>query len=478
MKESWKKSIQKLKEHRTIQGVHVISDDKAHAGFAGMSKMFVVIGSALVIVGLIFAIQHNVPMLEEELSENFYDVAILAKENLNAKKFGEAIELFEEAIRINPSNEELYIGLADSYQGVNEIVKAREALEAGYVETKSDNIKNKLDEYNQEDSSEDFDMLMRDGSSALDNGDYELALQKFLKAIEVNPNSAEAYMLAADSCTDNNQAAKILQQGFEATKDSKIKERIEKMAASKNESPEQSDDKTKNESSVGKEESSNPAPKDNDIIEIKTYTKENTYKYNDTAIFESSAAWFELSESDSYPQIANINSLVKEKLETYLQFSPSIYGAETEEDAYNSVIKSGKKIQTKVSINAGYVRNNIVSYTVLVEVSAPDGLESFRMIEFHNINVETCETIQLNDILSGDEGNIKKTVSEAYEKSGIKLSESDYKNISFYLEVDRLVLKTASGEAYIMFADFDKFKAPLSSTEASKLESQTSNLTE
>lgn len=74
----------------------------------------------------------------------YSDIATLANEKLKSNDYSEAIELFKQAIKINPTDEELYIGLADSYNGVNESDMARETLETGYIETKSENIKTEL----------------------------------------------------------------------------------------------------------------------------------------------------------------------------------------------------------------------------------------------------------------------------------------------------------------------------------------------
>lgn len=455
---------QKNEKQNIFQGSDLGTNEKNYAGFVGGSKLILLACSALIFIGLLSA----VPLISSEVgtdtTSQYPNIAMLANEKLKSEDFGEAIELFEQAIKINPTDEELYIGLADSYKGVNETYKAREVLEAGYNETKSNNIKTKLNEFDKINSSDKFNELLNAGKEAFYNKDYQSALMNFLDALKINSQSVEVYLLAADSCADAEKAVEILEKGFELTGSDEIKERIKQL---KNQNAESSQSSGGDEGETSKNVESASAPQEDWVVEIKTHSEQNSHKFKDIVIFESSASWFELSENDNYPGLSLINSAINEILNRYFKFEPSIYGAETDEDIYNYVDKSGKKVETNISITSTYNSNDIVSYTVDLNVSAPDVLTS---LELHTINIKTGEELKLNNILSGDENNIEKTVINAYSESGINIAKNECENIRFYLERDRLVLISSSGKAYIPFVDTDKFVIPLSASDTSKVE--------
>ena len=133
------KHIKKKQNNETIN-LHKVSINDT-AGFSGVSKSIVLASTAFV-VAVLLATASIIGNNKEDMI--YSDIATLANEKLKSNDYSEAIELFKQAIKINPTDEELYIGLADSYNGVNESDMARETLETGYIETKSENIKTEL----------------------------------------------------------------------------------------------------------------------------------------------------------------------------------------------------------------------------------------------------------------------------------------------------------------------------------------------
>ncbi len=436
----------------------------SEAGFVGGSKAMLVACTAVIVAALVSAIPFFNSKEVTDTEYKYQDIALLAKERLKLEDFGEAIELFEQAIEINPADEELYIGLADSYKGANDTEKARKALETGYNETGSDNIKVKLNALDEADPSEKFDEFMNNGREALENNDKTRALENFLHALEIDPKSAEAYLLAADSCTGTEEAVSILEKGFELTKSGEIHERIELLKPPTSEvtsSPNGNEEKDEASSKAEKAE-----VKSADTVEVKTHTDKNLQMYKNEVIFESSASWFELIGDESCPGIAKINSDVDELLNEYFNLDPTKYGASDVEELYANISEYGK-IQADISIKALYCGNNIVSYISDVEISSPD---AFSSTGYHTADIKTGEELKLGDILAGEMDGIKKSVSDAYTEAGIKPAENESDDISFYLESDRLVLVSSSGEAYIPFSASDKFKIPLTSQKSEPLE--------
>lgn len=446
----------KHKEHNIYSAAHLEINQKCSSvGFVGASKAIFIACAALIIVALVSTIPFvdSRAMLDTATKP---DIASLAKEKLKSEDFGEAIELFEQAIKIDPADEELYIGLANSYAGVNEADKARKALVTGYNETGSDNIKTKLGELEKVDLSERFDNLIVSGKEALNNRENALALANFLDALEIDPESVETYILAAESCTDTEKAISILEKGFEKTESSKIKEYMEQLTASNSESALSSESEDGENSSESKEQITDSQAAY--TVALKTYSDKNAQTHKGSVIFESTANWFKLSENDSYPALSKINSDIEKILSKYFELRPSEYGADTVEELYDYVSEYGKKIEVNILIKVTYNDNNIISYVSALNVSSPN---AFSSVEYHTVNIKTGDELMLGDILSGDENNIKKSVSDAYSEAGIELSEDEYDNIRFYLESGSLVFVSSAGKAYIPFTHADKFKNSL-----------------
>lgn len=153
----------KKKQNNEPINLHKVKVNDA-AGFSGGSKAIVLASTAFIVAALLA----TAPLIGNNKEDMIYsDIATLAQEKLKANDYGEAIELFKQAIKINPTNEELYIGLADSYSGANENDMARETLETGYIETKSETIKTELKKL--EESKPDILPSETSGSSSSEN---------------------------------------------------------------------------------------------------------------------------------------------------------------------------------------------------------------------------------------------------------------------------------------------------------------------
>lgn len=372
----------KKKQNNEPINLHKVKVNDA-AGFSGVSKSIVLASTAFVVAALLA----TAPLIGNNKEDMVYsDIATLANEKLKSNDYSEAIELFKQAIKINPTDEELYIGLADSYSGANENDMARETLETGYIETKSETIKTELK-----------------------------------KLEESQPDS-----LPSDISKDNSS---------ESSTESKPQD----SSSEKSESAQSS-------------ESSNESSQSTDtkgVVSVKTINDENLRKYSDTEIFKSTAEWFELSSKENLIGVEKVNSSINELLDTYFKLNPSVYGAEGEDEIYHLVKSKGKRIETKISARVTYNSDYILSYVVDIDIQSPNAADSSSAIELHTIDMKTGKELSLNDVISGDESNTKNMVTEAFAAEGIELSESDYENLKFYLESDKVVLIGASGKAYI-----------------------------
>ncbi|MFR7818911.1 tetratricopeptide repeat protein [Candidatus Pseudoruminococcus sp.] len=372
----------KKKQNNEPINLHKVKVNDA-AGFSGGSKAIVLASTAFIVAALLA----TAPLIGNNKEDMIYsDIATLAQEKLKANDYGEAIELFKQAIKINPTNEELYIGLADSYSGANENDMARETLETGYIETKSETIKTELKKL--EESKPDILPSETSGSSSSEN------------SVESKPQ---------DSSSEKSESTQSSESSTESSQSAETK----------------------------------------GIISVKTINDENLRKYSDTEIFKSTAEWFELSSKENLTGVDKVNSSVKEILDRYFKLNPSVYGAEGEDDIYYLVKSKGKRIETRISARVTYNSDYILSYVVDIDIQSPNVADSSSAIELHTIDMRTGKELELSDVISGDESSIKNIVVNAFASEGIEFSDSDYENLKFYLDNDKVVLIGASGKAHI-----------------------------
>jgi len=74
----------------------------------------------------------------------------LGQNYLDELDYEEAIACFEKAIKIDPKCEDAYLGMADAYIAMDDYPSAIKILEKGYKVTKSETIKDRLDEVQEE----------------------------------------------------------------------------------------------------------------------------------------------------------------------------------------------------------------------------------------------------------------------------------------------------------------------------------------
>lgn len=374
----------KEKKNNEFENLHKVKTSD-NAGLSGGYKAAALISTVFIVAALLA----SAPLVGSNKNESVHsDIFVLASERLNANDYSGAIELFKQAIKINPMDEELYIGLADSYNAANESAKARETLETGYIETKSETIKTELEKLEESESKP-----------------LEVSLEK--------PQESSA----------------------ESSEESKPQE-------SSDESKEPSQN---NESS---EESSQIAETAGTVT-VKTLSDENLQRYSDIEIFQSTAEWFELSSKENLAGVEKVNSSIKELLNKYFKLDPTIYGADGEDEIYYLVKSKNKRIETKISAKVTYNSAYILSYVIDIDIQAPNAAASSSAVELHTVDMQTGSELSLNDIIGSDESQVKGLVKEAFAAENIEFSESDLDSIKFYLDTNKIVLISASNKAYI-----------------------------
>lgn len=427
-------------------------------GFSGGSKAIVLASTALVIVALLASAPIIGSRTESEPQLAYADITSKANEKLQSSDYGEAIELFKKAIEINPDDEELYIGLADSYSGANEEYMAREILKKGYSKTKSSGIKTKLDELNNgERQTEKVEELLKQGQDYLSDNDNQAALEVFLEVIDIDPKCAEAYIFASRIIGNNERAIELLTKGYNQTNDASVKIALDELLALKNESSEAERSEAIPTSSEEQSNASGSA-----IVSIKNLTEQNSQSCADIEIFKSSAEWFELSSKENLIGVEKINASINATLNRYFKLDLSVYGFESEDDILNLVKANNRKLETNISASVTYINDSIISYTVQIDVQSPNASDFSTVLGLHTIDLKTGNELSLKDILNSDEATVKKKVTEAFDLAGVKFTESEFEEIKFYIENEKIILIAPLGRAYIPL-NSEKSKTAVSS---------------
>lgn len=186
--------------------------------------------AGVVIIGVIVALImiFSQPDIQVQVDEQLS----VGEKYLTEENYDEAIIAFKKAIDIQPNNPDLYIKLADAYIASDNTEEAVKILEEGMNKTSSADIEKKLNDLK---SDMQYEEYMKEGQNALSNKIYDIAAENFEKASAVKPQEVEPY-LSASECyigeDDNDNAVKILEEGYEATKSEEIKEKLEALKTS------------------------------------------------------------------------------------------------------------------------------------------------------------------------------------------------------------------------------------------------------
>lgn len=90
----------------------------------------------------------GVLLIKNKESTEYDKFITTATRYYDAGDYDNAIVAYKEALEINDSDEDAYIGIAEAYYHKNDISTALKYLEAGYKKTKSNKIKNMIEVYN------------------------------------------------------------------------------------------------------------------------------------------------------------------------------------------------------------------------------------------------------------------------------------------------------------------------------------------
>lgn len=181
----------------TPSGENVVSHKKRNL-------IIIITMAVLVICAAAFIVLYN-------LRNNPANILARAERYSTEQNFEKAINEYERLIEIKPNNAAAYIGLAETYIGLEQPDKAVETLKIGLNETNDESISTKL-----------IELLSECADKNLNEDNYELAISNFEQILEIDRENINAYVGLADSYTNlanTDKAIETLKTGFENTSD-------------------------------------------------------------------------------------------------------------------------------------------------------------------------------------------------------------------------------------------------------------------
>ena len=200
-KDETEKNSEKIKKKKPL------SKGLKTAIIAGCSILVIAVG--IIITCVIIA--NSGPTAEELFASG--------QQKYKSEDFYGAITDLSECVKLDTSDVEAYMLLADAYVATGKEDEAVSALEIGYRETGSTKIKTRLDALSEKLRVDKiYNNLVSEGNAAIKNNDYNLAITKFTSAIETKPNISEPYFLVANvyiSQENYDKALTVLQSGVD-----------------------------------------------------------------------------------------------------------------------------------------------------------------------------------------------------------------------------------------------------------------------
>lgn len=451
-----------------------VSTEKKTAGSKrkiskGMRAAIIVCCSVAVIaVGIVAAvcIAGNKGPTAEELFAS-------GQEKYDSEDFYGAINDLSECVKIDTSDVDAYMLLADAYIKTGKEDEAVSALQIGYRETGSTKIKTRLDDLSEKLRVEKvYNSLINEGNSAVKNKDYNLAATKYVSAIEAKPDIAEPYLLAADAYVnleEYQKAIDLLETGLDKVEGDELSNKISEINATVKKIEDEEKKRLEEERKKAEEEQKEKERLEQERLDklakepVKYDIKvdEKNLDYEKTNIFRSEARWAEITDDRDLPGIEYAKKLINQTLNSYYEFDKDLFGVSDEKELYNLVKASRNTAAiSHCRITITYNRDGILSFAIYKYYMPPTILNYKETIETHTINLKTGEEYDLNQfIYTNDVDTLVKTQAELV---GLSLTDEQIKSRKFFLSGDSLVFwikKTdwEYEEVPLPYSDTDKF---------------------
>lgn len=174
----------------------------------------------IIVAGLIFTYNY---VRKKDILEQ----AVMAENYLDAGKYEMAVEAYTRVLSMKGSDkQQLTIGLAEAYVGLEEFDKALEILRSFYMKSADLKIKESIEKISSKKTDYEYNQILSKAEVYFSNTEYEKAIEEFEKAKQIKRKNsasykriAEAYLLLGDYA----KAREEIIEGQEITGDDKLK---------------------------------------------------------------------------------------------------------------------------------------------------------------------------------------------------------------------------------------------------------------
>lgn len=459
-KDETEKNSEKIKKKKPL------SKGLKTAIIAGCSILVIAVG----IIATCVIIANSGPTAEELFASG--------QQKYKSEDFYGAITDLSECVKLDTSDVEAYMLLADAYVATGKEDEAVSALEIGYRETGSTKIKTRLDALSEKLRVDKiYNNLVSEGNAAIKNNDYNLAITKFTSAIETKPNISEPYFLVANvyiSQENYDKALTVLQSGvdkLEGDELDKLNSKLSEVEATVKKIEEETKKKEEEARKKAEEEQKEKERLEQERLEklakqpvsFETKVDEKNIEYKGTEIYRGEGRWIEITDNRELPGITYANNLIQQTLNSYYELDMDLYGVKNEKELYNLVKASRDTIAlSHCRITVTYNKNGIFSF-VIYKYYMPPTISNFKeTVETHTINLKTGEEYDITNILNTSD--IYTVIKTQAELIGVSLTDEQINSYRFFLAGDRLIFWVK-----IRDWEYEEIPLPYSNTDMFKL---------
>lgn len=169
-----------------------------------------------IILGLIIIVMGTIIIINYFDNRRFMEQAVMAENYLEAGNYDKAIIAYKKAISMKDMKEQnLAIGLAEAYIGIDEYDKALEVLRICYQKTSGINVKKKIEEVTLKKTEYEYNQFASRAEVYFSNQEYDKAIAEYENAKLVKSKEVRSYIRIAYAYIEKGEYEKAREEIIE-----------------------------------------------------------------------------------------------------------------------------------------------------------------------------------------------------------------------------------------------------------------------
>lgn len=178
-----------------------------------------ILGLILIVIGVFLFTNYSG-------NRKFIEQAVMAENYLEAGNYREAVDAYQKAMSMKKATQQnLAIGLADAYVGLNEYDMALEALRSCYQKASGVKVKEKIEEVTSKKTEYEYLQAATRAEVYFSNKEYDKAIAEYEKAKLIKSKKATSYQRIAEAYMEIDEYEKAREEileGQELTQDESL----------------------------------------------------------------------------------------------------------------------------------------------------------------------------------------------------------------------------------------------------------------